>query len=158
MKRAIGIWLLATCFAVVSSGQVTVTRSRDMASKADSSTEKELMALEHKFDTATKDRDVKTLENLLAADYITTDPSGKISDKAQELNDLANSKGETITSVANTEMVIHVDGTAAVIAGKIRAIGNSSGGPIDVQFRYTNTLVKKSGAWKFIASQQTRIS
>jgi ketosteroid isomerase-like protein len=91
-----------------------------------------------------------------ADDIITTDPSGRVTDKAQDKLDL--SSGDLkIQSEELSDLKVHIYGNTAVAAGTNTLKGTYKGQDIGGKYRFTDTWVKRNGKWQAVASQYTKV-
>jgi ketosteroid isomerase-like protein len=91
-----------------------------------------------------------------ADDILDTDPSGRVTDKAQDKTDL--SSGDLkFQSIEVSDLKVHVYGNTAVAAGTSTIKGTYKGQDISGKYRFTDTWVKRNGNWQAVASQSTKI-
>lgn len=90
-----------------------------------------------------------------ADDIITTDPGGRVTDKAQDKKDL--SSGDLkFQSMELSDLNVHVYGNTAVAAGTNNLKGTYKGQDISAKYRFTDTWVKRNGKWQVVSSQSTK--
>ena len=122
------------------------------------STEQELIALEHNWSQAAVNRDAKMLPRFYADEYIFTNEEGAISTKDHEI---ANITGGVFKLVSfNFENVnVRVYGNVAVVTGKntIKGYWEDLNRDISGPYRFTDVFVKRSGEWRCVASQASRV-
>jgi ketosteroid isomerase-like protein len=90
-----------------------------------------------------------------ADDIITTDPSGRVTDKAQDKMDLSSGDFK-IQSEELSELKVHIYGNAAVAVGTNSLRGTYKGQDISGKYRFTDTWVERNGKWQAVASQYTK--
>ena len=90
-----------------------------------------------------------------ADDIVTTDPSGRVTDKAQDKKDLS-SNDLKFASMDLSDLTVHVYGNTAVAAGANTLKGTYKGQDISGKYRFTDTWVKRNGKWQVVASQSTK--
>jgi ketosteroid isomerase-like protein len=91
-----------------------------------------------------------------ADDIITTDPAGRVTDKAQDRTDLS-SRDYKIQSEVLRDLRVHVYGNLAVAAATNEMKGTYKGQDVSGKYRLTDTWVKRNGKWQVVASQYTKI-
>jgi len=120
------------------------------------STDQSLKALEQEWAEAFKNRDQKTLNRVLANDFIFTDDEGHVYDKSQYIE--AVMKVIKVDSYKIDDLTTRVYGGTGVVAGRWTGKSSTAGKDSSGAFRFTDTFVKRQGRWQVIASQDTRIS
>jgi ketosteroid isomerase-like protein len=87
---------------------------------------------------------------------ITAGTSNRVMSKAEAIADaIADNK---LQSLELSDVVVHVDGNAAVVTGinRVRFL-DAQGRPVDYRIRFTDTFVKRDGRWLVWASHANRI-
>jgi len=102
-------------------------------------------------------RDLGTLEKLLADDLIYISPTGRAQTKAEILSDLK-SGALKVSSIEPSDMMVRLYGKAAVITYITKSSFFDSGGNHNDQIRSTNVYVKVQGRWQLVSQQMTRIT
>lgn len=133
---------------------VTAVWSQDK--NAGGETEKAVAALEQQWLQSEKTNNPDLMAPLLADKFVNTDDEGKVSGKAATL---AEAKATKYDSVSYGELKVTAFGNAAIATGDFTAKGtDSSGKPMDVHERFTDTWVKMpNGKWQCVASHQSPI-
>jgi ketosteroid isomerase-like protein len=91
-----------------------------------------------------------------ADDIVSTDPSGRVTDKAQDKMDL--SSGDLkFQSLEPSDVKVRVYGNTAVATGTSTVKGTYKGSDISAMYRFTDTWVKRNGKWQAVASQGTKV-
>jgi ketosteroid isomerase-like protein len=111
---------------------------------------------EAKWDTAAVNSDVKAFDQLLADQYIATDPEGRIQTKSQLLADLKSGNLKFLISEAD-EMKIFLYGDAAVVSGRWKGKYIENGKTYDTVERYTSTYARQNGQWRSTSSHGSKI-
>jgi ketosteroid isomerase-like protein len=127
------------------------------AKSEDSLVEQALIKLENDWNDATVKKDVVVLGNVLADEYIFTDPEGVMFTKAQELAMLKSGE-DVVTSAVSTDMKVRVYGNAAVVTGHYAAKEQLKGKDISATYAFTDTWVKRPGAWVCVATHASRLA
>lgn len=114
--------------------------------------------LEQDWNDAIMKRDKAWFEKNYAADFSGVDTmTGKLSNKADDIAGMVNSKG-TMELAETSEMSVRVDGDTAVVTGVFRTKGKDEKGvAYDRRSRFTDTWIKRDGRWVAWASQGTLI-
>lgn len=104
-----------------------------------------------------KNQDAAALEHLLADDYMFTNESGKVKNKAEDIADYK--KGETKIEIADiTDQKVRIIGNGAAIeTGTFRVKGTNKGKPFDTTERYTTTWVWRGGRWQVVADHVSTV-
>ena len=125
-------------------------------SQGNGGTEKAITDLEQKWLQSQKTNNPDLVAPLLADKFVMTSTEGKVRDKAESLKDANATK---YTSVEYTDLKVTVFGNTAIATGGFKATGtDSSGKPMDVNERFTDTWVKMpSGEWQCVASQSSPV-
>ncbi len=91
-----------------------------------------------------------------ADDIITTDPTGRVTDKTQDKLDLSSGDFK-IQSEELSDFKVRIYGNTAVAAGTNTLTGTYKGRDISGKYRFTDTWVKRNGKWQVVASQYNKI-
>jgi len=120
------------------------------------SVEDQIKKLEHDWAQALLKGNTVSLDQYEAEDIISTDPSGRVTDRTQDKKDL--SSGDLkFQSVELSDLKVSVYGNAAVATGLNTAKGTFKGQEINGSYRFTDTWVKRNGKWQAVASQGTKV-
>ena len=98
-----------------------------------------------------KNQDVAGIENILADEYIYTDESGKVKNRAEDI--AGYKKGETkfeIADISDQKVIITGNGSA-VETGTFHVKGTNAGKAFDQTERYTTAWVWRGGRWRVVA-------
>src|SRR5438309_9177177 len=122
--------------------------------KAGGGTEKAVAALEQQWLQSQKTNKPDLVAPLIADKFVNTTSEGKVTSKAEML---ATAKATKYDSVDYDDLKVTVFGDTAIATGTFKAKGtDSSGKPMDVEERFTDTWVKMpNGKWQCVASQGT---
>jgi ketosteroid isomerase-like protein len=146
MNNVLAISLLCLLSLSLAAGQ--------QASKT-SSVEEQIKKHEQNWAQATIKEGASAVDQYEADDIVTTDPSGRVTDKAQDKTDLS-SNDLKFQSMELSDMTVHVYGNTAVAAGTNTVKGAYKGQDISGKYRFTDTWVKRNGKWQVAASQSTK--
>jgi ketosteroid isomerase-like protein len=117
--------------------------------------EDKITHIEYELVEAFLHRDIKTLERILADEFIITDPHGPSFTKEQYLADLEAARISFRTLVID-EIEVRVIDSTAVVTGKATADGRSQDGPYKGQYSFMDVYLKKSSGWQAILSAVNR--
>ena len=147
MKNVFAIALLCLLSLSIAVGQ--------QASKTNS-VENQIKEREQGWAQATVKEGAAAVDQYEADDIFDTDPSGRVTDKAQDKTDL--SSGDLkFQSIEVSDLKVHIYGDTAVAAGTSTVKGTYKGQDISGKYRFTDTWVKRHGKWQAVASQSTKI-
>jgi ketosteroid isomerase-like protein len=115
-----------------------------------------VLELDRKRMQAMSDKDLATLDSLLADDLIYTHSSARV-DSKQSL--IANMKsGATVySSIEPSEVKAQDLGDAVVLTGVAWIKVASQGKQLDFGVRFTDAYAKRGGRWQMVAWQSTRL-
>ena len=130
--------------------------SASMALAKGSSVEDEIKKQEEAWAQATIKDGGAAVEQYEADDIVTTDPGGRVTDKAQDKKDYVSGDFK-IESEQMSDITVHSYGNAAVATGTNMVKGTYKGQDISGKYRYTDTWVKRNGKWQVVASQYTKV-
>ena len=147
MKNALGIAALCLLSLSLAAGRQT--------SKA-SSVEDQIKKQEQNWAESVVKEGAASVDEYEADDIITTDPTGRVTDKAQDRTDLS-SGDYKIQSEELSDLKVHVYGNVAVAAATNLMKGTYKGQDLSGKYRFTDTCVKRNGKWEVVASQYTKV-
>ena len=118
-----------------------------------------LTYLEQDWNEAIKKRDAAWIErNYLDDATDVSSASGNLQTKAQAIADLRRADPGVVESLELSEVVVRIDGNAAVVTGVYRDRGREDDGkPYDRRVRFTDIWLKRDGRWMVWATQGTPI-
>lgn len=138
MKRT-----LLTAGLLLSTLVSSIPASAEPASQESASNvERDLRELDRQWGDLAVRGDVAAYDRLTDERHIATHESGKLVTRAEERTYLAASAAR-FASITTDDVQVQVDGDTAVIIGRVT--------------RYTTVWLKRSGQWRSIAEQHTRI-
>jgi ketosteroid isomerase-like protein len=147
MKNVLDIALLCLFSLSLAAGK--------QASKM-SGVEDQIKKQEQNWAQATVKEGAAAVDQYEADDIIDTDPSGRVTDKAQDKADL--SSGDLkFQSIELSDVKVLVYGNAAVATGTSTVKGTYKGQDISGKYRFTDTWVNRNGKWQAVASQSTKL-
>jgi len=120
------------------------------------SVEQTLMDIEHSWAATSLKNDTKTLDGILAANFVGTTADGRVETRADVLTNIKSGKF-TKSEVSDMKVMV-LNPTTAVVTGIWTGVGTSAkGDKIDTSERWTDTFVLQAGSWKCVASQSTTL-
>jgi ketosteroid isomerase-like protein len=115
-----------------------------------------IIDLDKKRMTAMAQKDVATLNTLLADDLVYTHSSARL-DTKQSLIGAMESGSTVYTSVEPSDVKAHDLGDTVVLTGSCRISVTSGGRPNSFGVRFTDVYANKGGRWQMVAWQSTRL-
>lgn len=140
-------------FSVMSVCLLVVPRAWSQGGSA----EKQIAGLSDQFVQAMAKTDTAFMEKHLADEFTAIHSDGKLTTKAQEIDNL---KSSTLKwdSVDVHDRKIRAYGNTATVIMLATSRGTISGKPYSGDFRTTQVWVENSGDWKMVAFQSTRVA
>jgi ketosteroid isomerase-like protein len=139
MKNVLAVGVLCVVALSLAAGQ-SATKVED-----------EIRKLERDWAQAIIKSGATAVDQYEADDIVKTDPSGHVTDKAQDERDLG-SGDLKFESMELSDMTVRVYGDAAVAAGTNNLNGTYKGEDISGKYRFTDTWVRRNGKWQVVAS------
>ena len=115
-----------------------------------------IIDLDKKRMTAMAQKDVATLNTLLADDLVYTHSSARL-DTKQSLIGAMESGSTVYTSVEPSDVKAQDLGDTVVLTGSCRISVTSGGRPNSFRVRFTDVYANKGGRWQMVAWQSTRL-
>ena len=115
-----------------------------------------VIELDRKRMTAMAERDIATLNDLLADDLVYTHSSARLDTKRSLIDGMQS--GRTVYSaVVPSEVTAQDCGAAVVLTGVARISVNSGGSALNFGVRFTDVYANRGGRWQMVAWQSTRL-
>lgn len=153
MMRGIALVLV---LAMGSAPRIAAAQSAG-ATRADSA----LLARDSAWNAFRLRGDARSLEPLLAPDWLLTHSDGRTQDKRAYLAELARGAGggRVNTAITNDSVVVRTYGETAVVTGlSVQSGIGADGQPFSGRFRFTRVWVRRGGEWVMVASHSSRIA
>ena len=116
-----------------------------------------IIELDRQRMTAMAEKDVATLNRLLADDLIYTHSSARMDTKKSLIG--AMESGATVyTGVEPSDVVAQDLGDAVVLTGVAAISVNSGGNPNAFRVRFTDVYANRSGQWQMVTWQSTKLA
>jgi ketosteroid isomerase-like protein len=146
MNKVLAIGLVCLLSLSLAAGQ--------QASKK-AGVEDQIKEQEQKWAQATVKEGAAAVDQYEADDIFDTDPSGRVTNKAQDKTDL--SSGDLkFQSIELSDLKVHGYGNTAVVTGTSEIKGSYKGQDISGKYRFTDTWAMRNDKWRVVASQSTK--
>jgi ketosteroid isomerase-like protein len=109
-----------------------------------------LTALNRDYIASVQNGDVRRFDEILADDFLCSNPDGTLVDRAQFLEQTA--RPVTITGLIAEDVLIRVLGDVAIIHARTRYHGADG----ERQGRYTDVWARRGGTWLAVSAHVTR--
>ncbi len=116
-----------------------------------------ILALENVWNLAIVHKDVRALDQLLAANFVGTDFDSTFMNKAQFIASI-NDRNYHPQQMVNQAIDVHLHTTSAVVTGIYREKGTDKGKAYDFRARFTDTWVFENGEWRCASSHASLLS
>jgi len=103
-------------------------------------------------------KDTGRLLEYMTEDFTLTASDGTVTTRADEIDELKSGR-VTYQIFENRAMKVRFYGTAAVavVTGRTVVKGEYEKSPLNAEFQFTDTLIRKNGRWRIVASHASRI-
>ena len=142
------------CCVLASAWTVTTFASQEPPVKSD---QQVLIALEQRWNEAFYRKDVASIKDILADEFIATYDDGARGDKAKELA-LAAEFNQQVESAVQDDFTVRVYRDTAVVWFTLRVVGVKQGQRAELTLRYTDVWVIRDGRWQCVSTQSTRVN
>lgn len=119
--------------------------------------EGQILQLEEQLRKALLQKDMQTLDRLVADDYVETGPNGTIRNKSQNVADLK-SANVKLDYLNFSNVKARVNGNTVVVTGIVTRKGILLGNQFRGQTRFTRVYVKRDLGWQAVAAHSTSVS
>jgi ketosteroid isomerase-like protein len=114
-----------------------------------------VIELDRKRMTAMAQKDIATLNDLIADDLVYTHSSARLDTKQSLIGNMES--GSTVyTSVVPSEVKAQDLGDTVVLTGTCRISVNSGGNAMNFGVRFTDVYARRNGKWQMVTWQSTR--
>ena len=115
-----------------------------------------IIELDRKRMTAMAQKDVATLNEIIADDLVYTHSSARLDSKASLIGNMES--GSTVyTAVVPSDVKAQDLGDTVVLTGSCRISVNSGGRPNSFGVRFTDVYANRGGRWQMVTWQSTRL-
>jgi len=111
-----------------------------------------LVALQQTLAKAWVGGDRATIERIIAPQWISTGPDGRMTDRSRVLADVFDNGVHKIRLLEIDDVSARVFGDGAVVVGRTHGVGEFAGTAYDVVIRFTDTFMRLGGRWQAVAS------
>lgn len=118
--------------------------------------EEEIRQIEWAWGAAYERADMDFIEQILAEEYVFTDPFGNVSTRNQSLAAVEN-RDVVFDSTHSDNVRISIIGDTAVVTARSNFKGRYKGWSIGGSYQYTDVFVKRGGSWVAVVSHVTVI-
>ncbi|MGB0063828.1 MAG: nuclear transport factor 2 family protein [Terracidiphilus sp.] len=148
-------WTAAIVLALAAGAVPIFAGGLSMAQKHE--TRHEIDQLEDEWRTAVLTGDVKTMNSLLADDYMAITPNGLLQTRDETLQ-ILRSGHMHFTSISITDRKVRFYGATAVVTSLASIEATTPDGPMTGDFRYTRVYVRNAeGLWKIVSFEASRV-
>jgi ketosteroid isomerase-like protein len=109
-------------------------------------------ALDTEYQLAVQNNDAKTMDRILADDFVLILGDGKTFTKEDLLN-AARNEDEIYEYQEDTQQTVRIWGDTAVVTALLRSKGTSNGKPFEHKLWFSDTYVRTSAGWKYVLGQ-----
>ena len=147
--------ILAVLLLTVSFSAVAQTSKQ---TSGNGTVEQTIRQLENENREATLNNDAKTIERLLADNWMNTNADGTVTTKVQ-LMEILKSNPFKIDSIEYDDVMVRVYKDAAVVTGRTTTKRKGQdNNTITRQVRFTRVYAKRDRRWQVVAAQSTPIT
>jgi hypothetical protein len=139
---------------VLYTAAVVVAVNQEAASHADAEVVQQLNRLEQTLASSIVNGNLETWKGIVAADWTTIDPGGRVLSRSEVLQELATQKRK-IDSATIDDVKVRQLGQVAIVTGRTTAAGSYGAETVRVVLRFTDVFVLREGRWQVVASQGT---
>ena len=113
--------------------------------------------LEERWRQAVLNRNVTTMDLLLAEDYVAITPNGMVQSKDDALNSLRNGQVH-FTSLDISDRKVRFYGTTALVTSRVEVNGSGPNGEVSGSYRYTHVYARDAkGVWRIVSFEANKI-
>ena len=117
--------------------------------------EQMIIDLDRKRMTAMAEKDIATLNELIADDLVYTHSSARLDTKQSLIGNMES--GSTVyTSVVPSDVKAQDLGDTVILTGSCKISVNAGGRPNSFGVRFTDVYARRGGKWQMVAWQSTR--
>lgn len=163
MKRIVVLVMLLLFGVVMAFGQESQKsekaekKSAAKSDKASGNVQDQIKKLEEEWANGAIKGDASVVDRFEADDIVSTDPSGRVTGKQQDVQDVKSGELK-FESMNLSDVKVSVYGNTAVATGVNTLKGTYKGKDISGEYRFTDTWVKRNGQWQVVASQGTKVT
>lgn len=114
--------------------------------------ERTVAALDVKYQSAVKNNDAATMDQILADDFVVVLGSGKTFTK-EDLLQMARTRRVLYEHQEDSDQTVRVWGDTAVVTAKLWAKGTDQGKPFEFLVWFSDTYVRAAAGWRYVHGQ-----
>jgi hypothetical protein len=149
MWRTSNTMFRATCccflLTLAALGQAPAQQTKDDSQQA------KLLVMERLWNEAQVNRDARTLDAMIGADFVNTEYDGEVSNKTKFLADIKDPEFN-LSTLTIQDLKVSMYAGSAVVVGIYHTRGTYQGKPYEHFGRFTDTWVFTEGRWQCVAS------
>ena len=154
-RRSYSRWVVAAALAWMVAALPLFAVSLSLAQKHES--RHEIDQLEDEWRTAVLSGDVKTMDSLLAGDFMAITPSGTLQSRDETLENLRSGRVH-FASLTVTDRKVRFYGATAVVTSLANVMATTPDGQVTGNYRYTRVYVRNGqGIWKIVSFESSRV-
>lgn len=148
MKVRLGLCcLLAVVLAIPVSAQQKPVQSDQQI----------IISLERQWNDAFYQKDMETVDKMLAQEFMATYEDGSRGDRDRELT-LTKEFDQRIESAVQDDFTVKVYGDTAVVWFTLHLVGIRRGAPAEVILSFTDIWVMRDGRWQCVSTHSTKVT
>jgi ketosteroid isomerase-like protein len=148
-------WTLAATLALAVGAIPLFAGGLSLVQKRDS--RHEIDQLEDEWRTAILGGDVKTMDSLLADDYMAITAAGTLQSRDETLANLRSGRLH-FTTLTITDRKVRFYGSTAVVTSLVTIEATNADGPVTGDYRYTHVYVRDAqGVWKIVSFEASHV-
>ena len=144
--------LLVLCAGMTASGNLSA-QGQPLVADVDSSSIRELIALEHHLNGLLNSGDWQNYAPYLAEDYRQTNRRGEVRTKRDVVTGMQRSAGLNSGSTQPDSIAVRVYGDTGILTAILT--GKNADGTLGFRSRIQKTFVRRNGRWYMVAMQGT---
>lgn len=109
-------------------------------------------ALDTEYQAAVKKNDAKTMDRILADDFVLVTGRGKTLTKTDLLNE-ARARNIVYERQEDSNQTVRIWGNTAVVTALLWAKGTNQGKPFEYKLWFSDTYVRTSNGWRYVFGQ-----
>jgi ketosteroid isomerase-like protein len=154
-RRSHPRWAVAAALALAVGAVPLFAGGLSLAQKHES--RHEIDQLEDEWRSATLSDDAKTMDSLLADDYMAITAAGTLQSRDEALASLRSGHLH-FTTLTITDRKVRFYGTTAVVTSLATIEATNPDGPVTGDYRYTHVYVRDAqGAWKIVSFEASHV-
>lgn len=136
----------------IAAGLLSLAAS--LPAHADATAEAEVRALSDRIAQAWREGDAAFLDRVFDARYLHTNTRGVVTDRNFDLDEVRR-RDPRFDRYEHSDVDVIVHGDSAIASGRTAAAGRYGETPFALDLRFTDTFVRRDGAWFLAATHVT---